>query len=209
MRFQPGETVVRRCVYRNGRIAAVESGRVISDDDQGLLMWVGGGSALMRRATLDGDPVRKLPLRQKLATTTMLRPSGWRGHGVLILTPPSAQHSIWWFFADDTSFSGWYVNLESPCVRWQRGLDVQDHALDIWVDPQLSWRWKDEDEFADRTGHPLFWTHEEAHAVRAEGERMIALAEAGSYPFDGTHVDFKPDPSWTPSQLPPDWDYPA
>jgi hypothetical protein len=121
MRFQPGQTVVRRCVHRNGRIAAVESGRVISDDHLGLLVWVGGGSALMRRATLDGELVRTLPIREKLAIATMLRPMQWRGHGVLILTPPDAAHSIWWFFAEDASFSS--------CIP-SRGRRRSPHELD-------------------------------------------------------------------------------
>ncbi|GIH04672.1 hypothetical protein Rhe02_27390 [Rhizocola hellebori] len=208
MRFQPGQTVVRRCVHRNGRIAAAESGRVISDDHLGLMIWVGGGSGVMRRATLDGELVRALPVREKLAIPTMLKPMRWRGHGVLILTPPGAAHSIWWFFGEDASFDGWYVNLEAPAVRWRGGIDIRDQALDIWVHPDLSWRWKDEDEFADRTDHPLFWTSQEAVEIRAEGERMIALAEKGAYPFDGTHVDFMPDPSWTPSTFPAIWDFP-
>ncbi|HEX6869563.1 MAG TPA: DUF402 domain-containing protein, partial [Micromonosporaceae bacterium] len=72
-----------------------------------------------------------------------------------------------------------------------------------------SWRWKDEDEFAERTGHPDFWTSEEASRIRAEGERLIALVESEAYPFDGTLVDFRPDSGWEPTNLPPYWDLPA
>lgn len=210
MRFQPGQTVVRRCVHRNGRIAAVESGRVISDDHRGLLVWVGGGSAVMRRATLAGDLVRSLPIRQKLAIATMLKPMQWRGHGVLILTPPEAAHSIWWFFADDASFDGWYVNLEAPAARWRGGIDIRDQALDIWVHPDLSWRWKDEDEFAERLTFPQhYWVPDEA-AVWAEGRRVIKMIEAGEFPFDGSFTGFEPDPSWvTPAELPAGWDRPV
>ena len=163
----------------------------------------------MRRTTIGGESVRAMPVRQKLALATMLQPGRWRGHGVLILTPPEVAHSIWWFFGDDASFTGWYVNLEAPAQRWRGGIDVVDQALDIWVDPNLRWRWKDEDEFADHTDHPLFWTQQEADQIRAEGERMIELAQAGAYPFDGTHLDFKPDPAWETTELPPIWDLPA
>jgi hypothetical protein len=38
---------------------------------------------------------------------------------------------------------------------------------------------------------------------------MIALAEAGEYPFDGSWVDFQPDPAWVmPDALPTGWDRP-
>ena len=208
VRFEPGQTVVRRAVHGNNRISAVESARVISDDDRGLLIWTGEGSTVMRRTTLDGAPVRKMSIYAKLAIPTMLRPSTWRDGGVLILTPPGAFHSVCWFFTSSGSFHGWYVNLEAPRGRWASGYDVQDHALDLWVWPDYRWEWKDEDEFAERTGHPLFWPHDQAPAIRAEGERMIALAMDRAYPFDGTHLDFKPDPTWGPSALPPDWDTP-
>lgn len=208
MRFETGQTVVRRCVHNDGRIAAVESARVISDDDQGLLLWVAGGSTVVRRTTSDGAPVRKMPLLEKMSIPTYLTPSAWHGHGVLILTPPDVAHSLWWFFSEDRTFHGWYVNLEAPRGRWSGGYDMQDQALDLWVWPDGSWEWKDEDELAERTGHPLFWDADAVPGIRAEGERMIELARQRAFPFDGTYVDFTPDPSWTPSTLIAEWDRP-
>jgi hypothetical protein len=200
--------VVRRCRWRDGRFVAVEAGRVLADDEHGLMLWVSTGSTVVRRTTIDGVPVRKMSPAQKMSVPTILTARGWEGGGVLILTPPSAAHSVWWFFGDDGRFRRWYVNLEAPATRWTGGIDLQDHALDIWVSRDRSWQWKDEDELAERTGHPNYWPAEEVPAIWAEGERVIALAEAGVYPFDGTWVDFTPDPEWMPSTLPPDWDVP-
>jgi hypothetical protein len=66
-------------------------------------------------------------------------------------------------------------------------------------------RW-DEDEFAERTGHALYWTDDEAARITAEGERLIETAEAGRGLFEGRWCDFQPDPGWEPSQLPWWWD---
>lgn len=200
--------MVRRCVFRDQRLAAVETGRVIRDDEFGLLIWVGPGSAVVRRSTVDGHSVRKMPVVDKMAIPTMLAPYAWTGGGVLILTPPDAAHSVWWFFSSEGEFRGWYVNLESPAIRWEGGIDLQDHALDVWIYPDGSWQWKDEDELAERTGHPAYWGEDEAPAIWAEGKRVVALAESGGYPFDGSWVDFRPDPDWTPTTLPPLWDMP-
>ncbi|WP_117211454.1 DUF402 domain-containing protein [Allorhizocola rhizosphaerae] len=208
MRFEPGATVVRRGFTRDGRLAAVECGRVVSDDERGLLMWVGTGSTVMRRTTLDGQSIRKMPVVDKFAVPTMLTPLSWHGGGVLILTPPDVAHSVWWFFGASGEFEGWYVNLESPAARWAGGIDLQDHALDVWIQPDRTWYWKDEDELIERTGHPAFWAEHEVPAFWAEGKRVIAMAEAGEYPFDGTWVGFRPDPHWTPCTLPPLWDLP-
>lgn len=207
-RFEPGQTIVRRCLYRDGRLAAADAGRVISDDERGVLLWVATGSTVVRRTNMDGAPVRKLSLADRALMPTFMSPRKWEGGGVLILTPPGAAHSVWWFFAEAGHFRGWYVNLEAPAARWHGGLDLQDHALDIWVNPDRTWHWKDEDELEERTGHPSYWTEEEVPAIWAEGKRVIALAEAGRYPFDGAWVDFTPGPDWTPSTLPSDWDLP-
>ena len=40
-------------------------------------------------------------------------------------------------------FLGWYVNLEEPFRRTPLGFDVRDLQLDILVDPERKWRWKD------------------------------------------------------------------
>ena len=156
---------------------------------------------MLRRATLDGTPTRYLSLDEKLTVPTVLERSTWNTN-VLILTPPETRHAVWWFFAADGTFDGWYVNLQSPAMRWWGGQDIRDHALDIVVGPDRTWQWKDEDEFADRIGHPWFWTEAQAAEIRAEGERVVEQIEAGAYPFDGTFVDFRPG---TPATVDMPW----
>jgi hypothetical protein len=212
MRFVPGETVLRRGFSRGDRLGHVDSGRVVVDNDHGVLAWIGPGSTVLRRATVGGQPVRKMPFPYKTQIPTVLRPGTWTGGGVLVLTRPGQASSVWWFFDENGAFLRWYVNLEAPAVRWRDadglGLDTVDHALDMWVNPDLSWEWKDEDEFADRTGHPYYWDDDVAVAIRAEGERVAKVAESGEFPFDGTWCDFKPDPAWPPSRLSTAWDRP-
>lgn len=162
------------------------------------------GSGVALRRTLDGASTRKIPLAQKLSIPTVLAPSTWHGAGVLQLTPVNAAHSVWWFFTETGAFQGWYINLEDPARRWAGGVDTFDHALDVAVEPDRSWVWKDEDEFAERTG--VLWDRAQAEQIRAEGEAMVALVEAGDFPFDGTWCDFAPDPRWGPTPLPWWWD---
>jgi hypothetical protein len=87
------------------------------------------------------------------------------------------------------------------------GVDICDQDLDIWVHPDCSWEWKDEDEMAERLAFPNhYWVHD-ADAVRAEGERVARVIDKGHFPFDGTWCDFRPDPSWQPpASLPDGWD---
>jgi hypothetical protein len=210
VRFEVGQTIVRRALRADGRIAAVETARVVSDGDEGLLTWTAPGAQVMRRTTLDGHSIRRMPLAERDVTPTILSPGVWTDTGVLIRTRAGEAHSVWWFFAPPAwEFLGWYVNLERPGERWAGGVDVRDHALDVWVEPDRTWRWKDEDEFAERVGHPEYWTAAEAEGIRAEGERVITMVETGVSPFDGALTDFHPDPDWPPTLLPPHWDHPA
>ena len=204
--FSEGQTIVYRGLQQDGRVGAVECARVLRDDADGLVAWIGPRSAVIRRVTVSGESVRHRQLADKIDLPTVPAVTEWNGPGVVIVTPPDAWHAIWWFFDEAGEFRSWYVNLQTPVRRWWGGVDMRDHALDVVVAADRSWRWKDEDEFAERTGHPLYWTADEAAQIRAEGERLIGAAVAGRYLFDGRWCDFRPDPDWRPTQLPWWWD---
>jgi len=208
MRFQRGQTIVRRIMHWDGRIAAVTAAIVVGDDEDGLRLWLDQGSATLRRVTLAGEPTRHIPIRQELTSATTMQPHIWPTYRTLMVYHDGAHHSVWCSWLGD-EFSGWYVNLERPFQRWPGGIDVLDQQLDllVWADGRLEW--KDEDEFEAQTDDPLYWTSAEATVIRAEGERMADLARAKEAPFDGRWRDFQPDPAWAPAQMPYWWDVPA
>lgn len=213
MRFEPGQVVVRRYYQRADAISVVKCGRVVSDDERGLLLWIGGGSPLRWRKTADGRHLRHVAFAEWIRTPQRLFDGEWYGRGILILLPPGAAHTVWWFWHPDGSFANWYINLEEPSTRWRdgtlAGVDTVDHDLDVVASPDGTWQWKDEDEFVERLAFPEhYWVRDPA-AVRAEGERVVKLFESRAFPFDGTWCDFRPDPSWTPpAALPAGWDRP-
>src|SRR5262245_54994673 len=195
MSFERGQTIVRRHLYPDGRVGSVLCGRVVSDDEEGLALWVEAGSQTMRRVDGAGRSTRNLSLLISLRMTTLLSLSTWRPFRTLMLMPPGAAHSVWWTWRPDGDFEHWYVNLERPVNRWAGGVDVHDQELDLIVYPDGRWSWKDEDAFAEYTGEPAFWDEREAAVVRAEAERLLALARARTAPFDGRWIDFQPDPA--------------
>ncbi len=203
MRFAPGATIVRR-YFRGGRISFLNVCRVLADDECGLRVWIPIGAPFWRSLTLDGRDAHTASPAEILVAP--LGELVWREAHTMVFMPPGAAHSVWWFFGPDGGFRGWYGNLEEPCVRWDGGVDTVDHALDLRFAPDRSWSWKDEDEFAAVTGHPAYWTVGQAAGIRAEGERLVKLAEAGEFPFDGTWCDLRPDPSWPALVRPPNWD---
>jgi hypothetical protein len=115
----------------------------------------------------------------------------WTGHGVLVLHRPGEAFTIWHFWEEpERRFAGWYVNLQEPWVRDGSAFDTCDHELDVVVDPDGSWRWKDEEKMDDWVRRGRF-TSEEAAAIRREGERVVA-----EWPFPTGWEEWQPDPSW-------------
>jgi hypothetical protein len=202
MPFAVGQVVLRR-YFRASTYSFVKPMVVVRDGEAGLLLWMPAGTEVAGLHDEDDRTLHAVPLDEMRAPRLVRKT--WGVNDVLILMPPGAAHSVWWFFQAG-GFAGWYVNLETPPIRSAEGVDATDLVLDVVAEPDRTWAWKDEDEFADRTGRPHYFDREGAAEIRAEGERVIKLIEAGAYPFDGTHIDFRPDPSWPTPALPPGWD---
>jgi uncharacterized protein len=84
-----------------------------------------------------------------------------------------------------------------PC---RFGFDTEDHALDIWIETDGSWQWKDEHEL--EVGVEVgFFSPEQAAAFRAEGERVIA-----EWPFPTGWEHWRADPSWPIPSVPAEWE---
>jgi hypothetical protein len=191
MRFGLGQVITRRYL-RGAWCMWAQAMRVIGDDECGLLLWQPSGGDLATLVDIDGSTPHDVTPDRMQDPKLIVR--AWQGD-VLVLMPPQASYSVWWFF-EGGAFSGWYVNLEEPFVRLPDEVHTTDHVLDIVVTPLRQWEWKDADEFDRRIGHPLYFDVAGAAAIRSEGERLVTLIEAGDFPFDGTYTDFRPDPDW-------------
>ncbi|MEU8079805.1 DUF402 domain-containing protein [Catellatospora citrea] len=209
MYFETGQTVLRRC-WRGGRITFLQATTVVEDSERGLLLWLPAGTTYWRILTEDGRSHHDGTL-DELGPDAILRPLVWAGNDLLMWQRPDEPWSVWWFFPGGR-FGSWYGNLEDPFVRWRDGdvcgVDFADNALDVLVEPDLSWRWKDEGELAAKTGHADYWDEAGAARIRAEGQRLIEIAESGRFPFDGTWCDFRPDPAWPVPRRTAGWDRP-
>lgn len=209
--FTPGQTILRR-YWTGERITVLNVLRVISDDQFGLRLWLPVGTPYWRILTEDGRTQHQAPFEIAGERSTLSQVV-WQGSDVMIWVPPSTPYSVWWFWDPATAeFRGWYGNLEAPAIRWDdgelSGFDTVDHALDLWVEPDNSWSWKDIDEFNERTGHPLYWNTAAAAAIQKSGVELANVAQTAKFPFDGTWTGFRPDPNPLPTALPAGWDRP-
>ncbi|MEV6629186.1 DUF402 domain-containing protein [Actinoplanes sp. NPDC051470] len=172
-------------------------------DDDGVLLWSPAGTVGWLFNMPDGRGLAQTPLPEWSSARRVPVPITSR-RGTLTWHPAGRDYSVRWLFEPDGSFIAWYGNIEAPAAVNGDVLDTADWDLDVVIGPDRAWRWKDEEVFTARLAEPdAYWVPDERR-VRAAGHEIIALAEAGEFPFDGTWCDFRPDPSWPPlpSELP-------
>jgi uncharacterized protein len=165
--LRPGEFVEVQSVYR-GRVRWAFPHCVVFDDGGlfGLYLAPGADGVWMGR---DADG-RYL---ERWARGDDPRPHVWQRHHVLSLTRRAEAHSLWHLWDEEWSFVCWYVQLWKPVVEREGVIETMDHALDVLVEPDGTWSWKDEDDLAEAQALGVF-TADEAAAIRADGERVIA-----------------------------------
>ena len=83
-------------------------------------------------------------------------------------------------------------------------MDTNDHTLDVVVQPDLSWVWKDEDQLAERAANGVY-VPDFAKRVRATAERALEILERRDHPFDGSLAEWMPDAGWAIPRLIEGW----
>jgi len=118
------------------------------DSPELIFTWIPLDTTVMN-GVVDGE--NHLTGRQFADLAWEMVPRKWRTAVTLRLKSPSAMWSLWVFWDEGmSSLKAWYINIDAPFKRTRLGFDTWDMFLDIVVAPdRKSWRYKDEDEFAD------------------------------------------------------------
>ncbi len=124
----------------------------------------------------------------------------WKGHGTLHLMRPGDSYAVWVFWeGSQREFAGWYINIQEPFRRTVIGYDTQDLELDLIVEPNGSWSFKDLELLEARVTEGRL-TRLQVSAIRDEGARIAAELRAGHLWWDLSWASWQPDLSWpTPS----------
>ncbi|MGW6401063.1 cytidylyl-2-hydroxypropylphosphonate hydrolase [Streptomyces sp. NPDC055134] len=177
---------------------------VVEDSAELLAVWLAPGTECVRPVLADGTPVHEEPLATRYTKPRTVLRDRWFGTGVLKLARPGEPWSVWLFWEPGWRFRNWYVNLEQPRVRWAGGVDSEDHFLDLSVYADRTWRWHDEDEFAQAQIAGLM-SAAQAESVRRAGRAAVEVIEGWGHPFPDGWQHWRPDPAWPVPALPGDW----
>ena len=200
-RFRRGETVLYRGLDEHGQVIDVKPVVVVEDADAQVVLWLPLGTPTIKPELL--KPSVERPRRWDHGWR--LVESTWRVAEALIVIRPGEFRAIWVSWSHERVFQGWSVNIQSRLRRTHLGFDIQDYQLDILVEPDRSWRLKDEDELALAVELGRL-TAVQGEAVRAEGQRAVDEIERNEAAYADGWENWRPNGEFKPPKLIPGWD---
>jgi len=202
-----GQTIVVQEVWR-GQLWAARPMIVAEDSVDRVALWFPKGTLWKAPTTSPGTPPAEDRGERLCACMHsgewIFRDLEW-DVDVLCLLEACAAHAVWVSWLDGFEPWGWYVNLQEPFRRTDHALQTMDQMLDVIVEADRSWRWKDEDEFQALLDWGLI-DDAKARSIRTEADTVLRRLEADEEPFSQPWHAWRPDPAWSLPELPAGWD---
>ena len=194
-----GDTVILR--YSSPRVARefdrIQVARLLDDSESRTVLFVLAGSEYLHP---NPSPDPRAPFLRSTYENRI-----WRNWSVVRHMFPGERYSIWAMYrSEDGGFARWYVNIEAPFSRTRSGFETTDHELDIVIESDRTWAWKDEDHLANMVAAGTFTT-DEAVAFRQHGLDAIARLQQNDVPFSEPWPNWQPPEDWEPLEM-PEWD---
>lgn len=202
--FPFGQAVIVREVLK-GRPWTTRVLRVVRDDAGLVALYLMAGSPMM--CPVGGEGAFD---RTALRHGYHFEMRRWQRTHALVLARPGEPWStrVMWDAATGGHL-GYYVNIEEPMRRTALGFDTMDDELDIVVQPDRSWAWKDEDVFARWVGSGLY-DPADVQRIRAAAVRAEAMVTSWGAPLCDGWESWRPPAQWRVPGMPAGWqDVPA
>ncbi len=202
--FEPGLTLVVSEQWK-GRLWAASPHRVIESSPAELVTFVPEGTTavvatnrgLPQAAVLDRSARKLLALETMIVYPRSIRESPTKLH---FYAPGRwSRVNLGWNVKGE--FTGWYVNFERPVRPAPDGVCSKDLALDMFVNPDGRWHWKDREEFDEALARGIFAESLRAQLMQEQAAVLKDLA-AGDGAFDPAWTRFAPDSAWESPVLP-------
>ena len=208
MKWKPGDQIVQYEMLGRG-IGLARPVTVVADGANDIVLYSHPGTQIATRGVVNYRSLglsERIDIRYRMLDPEVgeFREATTPDSHVLTLTPHESCHSVMLFWSPEWQFKSWYVNFQSPIHRVRHGVQLHDYALDLVVNPDMSWSWKDEDEFEVLiTGG--FFSADQVSSIRTEAARLVHAIESVGSPFCDSWEDWRPDPNWPTPPLPDDW----
>jgi predicted RNA-binding protein associated with RNAse of E/G family len=204
-----GDTVAIRAMI-NGKLWLAQSTVVVKDTHQETVLLLAPGAQCAYPSGYWQWKLKANPSGSRWADVKSmawtLRRFEWRSKRMLIVMEPDKVYAtcLIWDGASDR-FLGYYINFQTPFQRSACGFNTLDLELDIVIEPDFRWSYKDEEAY--QAGLREGCIAPEWHlAIESAKPEILARINERLYPLDGTWLDWRPDSTWAPSRLPEGWE---
>ena len=203
--WNPGDVVTWRGIFR-GRIWHVQPTIVVQDSPLEIVVTLLPGTECMAdenypHAKKNGK--RRWDFKEQ---DWDLRKYIWRTNRLLLIFEPEKFYSTILFWNHTShEFLCYYINFQQPFKRGQDSLDTLDLDLDLIINPDFSTQWKDADDYQMAIEYEII-SSEWVQTIENAKPEIFERLEKRRYPYDGSWLDWMPDPQWEPPKLPGNWD---
>jgi hypothetical protein len=203
--WKPGDIILRRGVV-NQRLWHAQTAIVVQDTPAELALAIlPGAECIVPEGYLQGKQSGKRLWDFKDKPWKLERTSWHTNRLLLLLEPQKYYETVYFWNAATDKFSCYYINFELPFRRSHTGVDTMDLELDLIIEPDMSWKWKDEQDYQTALEHGVI-PPGALPGIEAAKREILEKVAKRAYPFNGSWRDWKPEPGWAPPQLPNDWD---
>jgi protein associated with RNAse G/E len=205
MTWKSGDVISSRGIYRE-RIWHSQTVIVVQDAPEELVLTLLPGTECVAPEGYflgKNSSQRRWNFKEK---DWQLEKYSWHTNRVLLLLEPEKYYSIMYFWNDESNeFLCYYINFQVPFQRSHCGIDTLDLDLDLIIHPDFSYEWKDVDDYQKAIENGIIFPKWIQGIEEAKSDIFNKL-EKRLYPFDGSWLNWMPDPTWSPPKLPENWD---
>lgn len=129
----------------------------------------------------------------------------WQTNRLLLIFEPEKYYSTILFWNHTShAFLCYYINFQLPFLRGHDAIDTLDLELDIIINPDFSYEWKDMDDYQQAIAHGVILP-EWIEGIEDAKLEIFDKLNRRQYPFDNSWLNWLPDPSWSAPSLPRNW----
>lgn len=203
--WKPGDVVTWRGLYRE-RVWHVQPTILVKDSPEEVVLTLLPGTECLAEESYPQGKENAKRWWDFKDRDWQMTPYTWHTNRFLLIFEPEKFYStiLFWNHRSD-QFLCYYINFQLPFERNDHAVDTRDLELDIVIRPDLSYEWKDLDDYRKAIEHGLL-TPELIQGIEEAKPEIFHRLENRLYPFDGSWLDWRPDPTWQPPKLPEYWD---
>jgi protein associated with RNAse G/E len=203
--WKPEDRIVWRGIYRN-QVWHAQTVIVLNDNPtETVVALLPGTECIAPQGYLKGKTYAQRRWDHK-DSPWKLEKFHWQTNRLLFLIEPQKYYSTILFWHNESNeFLCYYINFQVPFQRSHCGIDTLDLDLDLVIYPDFRYEWKDVDEYQKAIQCEIIFP-EWIKGIEEARPQVLNTLETRQYPFDGSWLDWRPDPSWGSPTLPENWD---